>query len=94
MAILCECYAKLLGAMVSHWLMLVGCWENPTRSLVRATHTIRKKIWHIAAVLACLPDLISALTSLCSCLQHLPPVQRSRRNPRTFERLEAFDCLA
>ena len=34
--VLCEVYAKLLAVIVQHWLTLVGCWQRPERSLVRA----------------------------------------------------------
>ena len=34
--IVCEVYAKLLGQLVQHWIVLVSCWHRPDRSLVKA----------------------------------------------------------
>ena len=34
--ILCELYAKLLGMLVKHWLLLLSCWDDPHRSFVGA----------------------------------------------------------
>lgn len=39
--VLCEVYAKLLAMVVQHWLLLVGCWAYPDRSLVKAAQTVR-----------------------------------------------------
>jgi Transposase DDE domain len=42
--ILCELYAKLLGLLVQHWLLLRSCWEDPHRSLVSAVQVIRDQV--------------------------------------------------
>lgn len=50
--ILCELYAKLLGMLVQHWLLLLACWDDPHRSLVGAVQVIREQI----------PTLVHGLT--------------------------------
>jgi hypothetical protein len=42
--ILCELYAKLVGLVVQHWLLLVGCWHYPQRSLVRAAQALAPQL--------------------------------------------------
>lgn len=42
--ILCELYAKLLGMLVQHWLLLLSCWDDPHRSLVGASQIIREQV--------------------------------------------------
>src|SRR5258707_12399667 len=42
--ILCELYAKLLGMLVQHWLLLLSCWDDPHRSLVGAAQVIRDQV--------------------------------------------------
>jgi hypothetical protein len=37
-----EVYAKLVALVIQHWLLLVGCWDRPDRSLTRAAQTIRE----------------------------------------------------
>lgn len=54
--ILCELYAKLLGMLVQHWLLLLSCWDDPHRSLVGAAQVLRDQV----------PTLIHGLTG------HLP----------------------
>ncbi len=42
--ILCEVYAKLLGMLVQHWVLLLSCWDDPHRSLVGASRVIREQV--------------------------------------------------
>jgi hypothetical protein len=42
--ILCELYAKLLGLLIQHWLLVVGCWHQPDRSLGRAAQALRGQL--------------------------------------------------
>ncbi|MFL5662425.1 MAG: IS4 family transposase [Ktedonobacteraceae bacterium] len=50
--ILCELYAKLVGMLVHHWLLLLSCWDDPHRSLVGAVQVIRDQM----------PTLVHGLT--------------------------------
>ena len=40
MRVLCEVYAKVMGCVIQHWVLLTGCWHNPERSLVKASQVI------------------------------------------------------
>ena len=60
--ILCELYAKLLGMLVQHWVLLLSCWDDPHRSLVGAVQVIREQV----------PTLVHGLTG------HLPLGQALR----------------
>ena len=60
--ILCELYAKLLGMLVHHWVLLLSCWDDPHRSLVGAVQVIREQV----------PTLVHGLTG------HLPLGQALR----------------
>ncbi len=39
--ILSEIYAKLLGCLITHWLMLLECWQAPNRSMVKARQAVQ-----------------------------------------------------
>jgi len=39
--LLCDFYAKLIGMIIVHWMMIVGCWQVPSRSMVKAAKAIR-----------------------------------------------------
>jgi hypothetical protein len=42
--VLCELYAKLLGLVIQHWLLLAGGWQWPRVSLVRAARALRDQL--------------------------------------------------
>jgi hypothetical protein len=39
--ILTEIYAKLLGLVITHWETLLGCWQAPNRSVVKAKQVVQ-----------------------------------------------------
>jgi hypothetical protein len=85
--LLCTIFGKLLAAVVTHWLLLIGCWHNPRRSLRRAMPTIRGIAWQWANSLHHEHLLLHALQSLqraLSCCQ----METSRHYPRAFQLLE------
>jgi len=41
MRILCEVYGKLMGCMIQHWVILRGCWQQPHRSMVKASLVVQ-----------------------------------------------------
>ncbi len=85
--ILTEVYAKLLLALVQHWLLLLGCWQQENRSLVKAAKALRKHAFHI---LAALPDFTHLLRALRLILPTLArcTVQKRKTRPATFQLLE------
>jgi DDE family transposase len=85
--ILCEIYAKLLGMVVQHWLLLVGCWSHQDRSLVKASRTVRR---YALALAVALPDshlVFGILASVQICLKTGCRVKRRRRDPPTHQLL-------
>lgn len=85
--ILCEIYAKLIVAIVTHWLLLIGCWRNPRRSLVQAMPTIRGLAWQWSNSLHSLHLLLHMLRSLRRSLASLS-MTSSQSDPRAFQLLE------
>ena len=39
--VLTELYAKLIGIVIQHWIILTTLWKYPNRSLVKAAQTVR-----------------------------------------------------
>ena len=85
--ILTEVYAKLLLALVQHWLLLLGCWQQEKRSLVKATKALRKHAFHILAALPHFPQLLRALRLILPTLARCT-VQKRKTRPATFQLLE------
>ncbi|WP_165360599.1 IS4 family transposase [Candidatus Chloroploca sp. Khr17] len=46
--VLTEIYAKFIGMIMQHWLLLTGCWQKPDRSLPK----VAKKVREFAKLLA------------------------------------------
>jgi Transposase DDE domain len=59
--ILCEVYAKLIGLLLQHWLIVLFAWHDPQRSLVKLAQVVRDTGWTIMEALAGFRSLPSAL---------------------------------
>ena len=84
--ILAEVYAKLLAALIQHWVLIVGCWDEPQRSLVKATRTIRKQAFHLLSYLHSWRQLKASLRQICATLK-LCRIQKRKTRPATFQLL-------
>lgn len=51
-SILCELYAKLLAMLLQHWLLLMGTWQDPARSLFKAAKQVRVHALELLSALA------------------------------------------
>lgn len=88
---LCEIYAKLIGVIIQHWILLVGCWHFPNRSLFKAAQTIQKHAWYLASVFTCSISLARALTSIQHCLAAGCRINKRKKIPHTYQLLLALD---
>lgn len=88
---LCEIYAKLIGCLFQHWLLLLGCWSFPNRSLFKAAQTIQKHAWHLASLFATSTSLTPALTAIQRCLAAGCRINKRKKVPHTYQLLLALD---
>lgn len=91
-AIVCEVYAKLMALVFRHWLLLLGCWSLPDRSLVKASQAVRT----FAPLLTTAWRGLASLSAILERLQAILQRCRSRMNPRkahhnTYQQLLALD---
>ena len=84
--ILCEVYAKLLLALIQHWLLILGCWDVQARSLVKATRALQKHAFRILACLHSPPSLSNCLAAILPTLQRCR-IQKRKTRPATFQLL-------
>jgi len=84
--ILCELYAKLIAAIITHWFMLIGCWHNPRRSMRQAMPSIHSLAWQWANSLHHLNLLKHTLYALQRALSKCS-MDKSNRYPRHFQLL-------
>lgn len=85
--ILCEVYAKLLGILIQHWVMLTGCWRYPERSLVKAFQTVQSYATMLASAMAGVVKLEVVLEQIRRCLEAGCKQQRRRKQPSTYQLL-------
>lgn len=88
--ILCEVYAKLLAALIQHWCLLLACWADPCRSLVKAAALVRQHALALACARGRLARLRAALATLRDCLPQAGRVATRRDRPATAQRLLAL----
>lgn len=82
--ILAEIYAKLIGAIVNHWLLLVACWHNPRASFRLAMPSIHALAWQFANSLSHLSLLLHAFDCLRRSLSR-SATAKSRADPRAWQ---------
>jgi hypothetical protein len=58
---LCEWYAKLIGVLLQHWLIVLFAWHDPQRSLVKLAQAWRDVGWSLMEALAGFRSLRSAM---------------------------------
>ena len=88
--ILCEVYAKLVAMIVQHWVLLVGCWHQPNRSLVKAATTVQQYAMMLLGGL-CNSDarLAETLAAIHRCLERAGRLTTRRKKPSTYQLLLA-----
>jgi hypothetical protein len=84
--VLCDFYAKLIGIIIVHWMMIVGCWQVPSRSMVKATKAIRHQINLVARALAGREDLYHILQEITQGLDRCR-IDKRKKHPNTFQLL-------
>jgi hypothetical protein len=68
--ILCELYAKLIGLVLQHWCLVLGCWSCLERSLTKAGRVVREYAPLLARCLGRPSRLREALGDLVDELRH------------------------
>lgn len=86
-AILCEIYAKLIGQVVQHWLLLVGVWQEEERSLVKATRLIRQKLGAILVVIGQGQRVVEQLAQLRASIGSNCRLEGTKKKPSSFQLL-------
>ena len=85
--ILCEIYAKLIGALLTQKLTVFCKWPDPARSLVKCAQTIASYALALLTHLPLGPSLRTTLRALrraCTCATKL---ESRRKRPATFQRI-------
>ena len=93
-AILCEVYAKLLGCVVQHWLMLTEVWEQSDRSWHKSAQLIRHYAYILIGDLENDRYLLRSLQKLRGGMQCACQLEKRKKSPATFQLLQNPDLIA
>jgi hypothetical protein len=81
---LIEIYAKLLGMLIQHWLLLVAAWQYEDRSLAKASVAIRDHVLLLIEPLVTGRHLSAALRRLATVLHATARLQHRRARPPSY----------
>jgi hypothetical protein len=85
---MCEIYAKLLGLVIQHALLLTTCWDVPNQSLVKLAQTVRKSAFLLAfALWTDSAHFHAILTALRLVLRSGCRLDTRKAQPSHFQRL-------
>jgi hypothetical protein len=82
--ILVEIYAKLLGMIIQHWLLLMTSWQYEDRSLMKADVAIQDHVLMLAEPLAAGRRLIITLQHLTNLIRNVGRLQSPRCRPPSY----------
>ena len=82
--VLIEIYAKLLGMLIQHWLLLVAAWQYEDRSLAKAGVAIQDQVLLLIQPLAAGRRLTAAICQLADIIRVAGRLQRRRARPPSY----------
>src|SRR6266699_3029266 len=86
--VLCELYAKLLGQVLQHWLIVVFAWHDPQRSLVKLAQVVRDTSWLLMDALAGHRSVRSALQVMGRRMRSGCQMNKRKTRPNSAQLLE------
>ncbi len=90
--ILTEVYAKIIGMIIKHWVLLTRLWKYPDKSLVKAAQIVRKQAVLIATAISPMNPitLIEVLKIIQTCLEKGCRMNTKKKIPNTYQLLIAL----
>jgi len=86
---LCELYAKLIGVLLQHWLIVLFAWHDPQRSLVKLAQVYRAVGGSIMEALGGFRSLRSAMRLIQRRMRSGCQMNTRRAHPNSAQLLEA-----
>ena len=85
---LCELYAKLIGVVLQHWLIVLFAWHDPQRSLVKLAKVVRDTGWTLMEALAGYRRLSSVLRLIGRRMRSGCQMNTRKKHPNSAQLLE------
>jgi len=86
-------WAKLIGVILQHWLLLMSTWSNPRRSHWKAANVIREWIVPLTHVLDDIDALMRVLTDMARTIDAVANKKKRKKSPSFFQLLDNPELL-
>ncbi len=86
--VLCELYAKLIGMVLQHWLMVLFAWQNAQRSMVKLAQVVRDTAWTLMEALAGRREFSTALCLIERRMRAGCSMNTRRKHPNSAQLLK------
>lgn len=86
--VLCELYAKLIGMVLQHWLIVLFAWHNAQRSMVKLAQVVRDTAWTLMEALAGQRDCATALRLIAQRMRAGCSMNTRRKHPNAAQLLK------
>ncbi len=86
--VLCEVYAKLIGMVVQHWLVLASAGSMLAWSWTKAARRVRRRAVELGQALSAVAALVAILERLRRWIQRRCKASKRRRYPTTYQLLQ------
>ena len=86
--VLCELYAKLIGALLQHWLIVLFAWQDPQRSLVKLAQVVRDTSWTLMDALVHQRRLPATLRLIGRRMRSGCQMNKRKKHPNSAQLLE------
>jgi hypothetical protein len=86
-------WAKMLGALLQHWLLLLTSWPDNRRSLRKAARVLRDWITTLIDAVDDHAQLLRAVTKIQAHIAHTAGVQCRRKSPSHFQLIQNPELL-
>jgi hypothetical protein len=86
-------WAKLIGVIIQHWLLLMSTWSNPRRSHWKAANVIREWIVPLTSALDDIAALMRILTDMARTIDAVANKKKRKESPSFFQLLDNPELL-
>jgi hypothetical protein len=86
--VLCAVYAKLIGMLLQHWLIVRFAWQDAQRSLVKLAQVVRDTAWTIMEAFGGERSLASALRLIGRRMHSGCHLNKRKKHPNSAQLLE------
>jgi len=80
-----EIYAKILGLLIQHWMTILGCWQDPQRSLRKAQQVTQRAVSVLGFALIGEMPLSRVIQRITGAMGKSCRINSRRKKPNTYQ---------